>query len=113
MKYKCSKCNNPLEENRIGKKRWCKSCTNKQMRETRKKHNELSPEDKIKANARTQVHVYIKRGKLTKGICPCGNTNVQAHHEDYNKPLEVIWLCVSCHIKLHKEKKLSENQSIV
>src|SRR4030095_15298421 len=25
----------------------------------------------------------------------------QAHHEDYSKPLEVIWLCTSCHRLYH------------
>lgn len=25
----------------------------------------------------------------------------QAHHSDYSKPLEVIWLCHSCHMALH------------
>jgi hypothetical protein len=32
----------------------------------------------------------------------CGSSrNVDAHHEDYDKPLEVTWLCRSCHAKLH------------
>ncbi len=26
---------------------------------------------------------------------------VQAHHEDYNKPTEVLWLCAACHRKVH------------
>ena len=105
MNYKCSKCKSFLDANRIGKQSYCKSCSNEVMRNTRKKHKDLSQEDKLKANARSQVHVYIKRGKIIKGICKCGETKVQAHHEDYNKPLEVIWLCVNCHIKLHKTKQ--------
>lgn len=26
----------------------------------------------------------------------------QAHHEDYSKPFEIIWLCSVCHTKLHR-----------
>jgi hypothetical protein len=28
---------------------------------------------------------------------------LQAHHEDYSKPLEVTWLCTGCHVNRHQE----------
>ncbi len=48
----------------------------------------------------------IKNGKIMKALLceKCGNeTKLVGHHEDYNKPLEVIWLCQSCHKKLHSK----------
>ena len=29
----------------------------------------------------------------------------QGHHEDYSKPLEVIWLCRACHGAIHRKHK--------
>jgi hypothetical protein len=35
--------------------------------------------------------------------CACGSTDVEMHHPDYDKPLEVIWMCRSCHL-VHQQK---------
>lgn len=58
-----------------------------------------------KNNHRTRAYTreYIKSGKLVKGACEvCGSTkNVEAHHDDYDKPLEVRWLCRKHHNEHH------------
>jgi uncharacterized protein YgiM (DUF1202 family) len=60
--------------------------------------------DKVKAHRKVQNS--IRRGKLNKGRCEvCGSEKAHAHHEDYSKPLEVIWLCHDHHTKLHREKR--------
>jgi hypothetical protein len=29
-------------------------------------------------------------------------TKTEAHHNNYNKPLEIVWLCKPCHMKYHR-----------
>jgi hypothetical protein len=47
----------------------------------------------------------IRDGKLIKGDCEvCGTTeNIVAHHCDYDKPLDVMWLCSQHHSDWHAE----------
>lgn len=66
-------------------------------------------------NAQNTLEQAIERGKVErKRICEsCGNsgifkdgrTAIQAHHCDYNKPLDVMWLCQKCHHAWHKKNK--------
>lgn len=99
----CSKCGNQLEENRKGKYRYCRSCHASYMRAHRPKHSELKDHAKKKANARAYVKEYVRRGVIKKSNCAvCGSDNTEMHHNDYNKPLEVVWLCREYHLALHK-----------
>lgn len=52
-----------------------------------------------KYRAHYLVRAAIRDGRLFKKPCEnCGSTErVQAHHEDYWKPLDVRWLCFRCH----------------
>lgn len=55
-----------------------------------------------KANAHRAVFVAIKKGKLQKKPCrDCGSEKVDAHHTDYSKPLDVVWLCRKHHFREH------------
>ena len=63
-------------------------------------------EDERRQKAHSKVAYAIKKGVLTKMPCVrCGEQKSLAHHEDYDKPLEVMWLCQPCHKQRHKELK--------
>src|SRR5580704_3739196 len=52
--------------------------------------------------AYAHVKLALQRGVLVRpdACSRCGgsgNGRIEAHHEDYDKPLDVIWLCKSCH----------------
>lgn len=68
------------------------------------------PEKKI---AKQKTQNAIVAGKLIKQPCEiCGNTESQAHHDDYSKPLDVRWLCIKHHNEWHikqREDKLWKN----
>jgi hypothetical protein len=50
-----------------------------------------------------KVKYAIKTGKLIKQPCfVCGEIEVDAHHPDYNAPLDVVWLCKKHHREVHK-----------
>ncbi len=53
--------------------------------------------------ARTKVANAIYSGRLERECCErCGSgENIHAHHDDYTKPLDVRWLCASCHKQHH------------
>lgn len=54
-----------------------------------------------KYKARTAVGNAVRLGKLVRLPCWCGDSQSQAHHHDYSKPLDVIWLCQKHHDELH------------
>lgn len=55
-------------------------------------------------NAHDIVYQARRKGLLVPKPCErCGAARVEGHHEDYDKPLEVVWLCRKCHTKRHSE----------
>lgn len=49
----------------------------------------------------------IRDRRLIRQPCEkCGASKSQAHHDDYSKPLEVRWLCVSCHAGHHLRERM-------
>jgi hypothetical protein len=68
------------------------------------------------ARAHDLVEKAILRGRMIRGsLCEAcgkdpgkfsdGRSAIQAHHDDYNKPLEVRWMCQPCHHEWHKNNR--------
>jgi len=69
-----------------------------------KQYAKRRPEEKKKATNATSN--AIRDGKLIKQPCEvCGVDKVEAHHDDYSKPLDVRWLCRKHHLEHHGKKE--------
>ena len=116
-----------MGDGRLGK---CKECTKYDVRENRKarlgyylaydRERSRQPErvaaigesrTRVKRLASVAVHNEVKRGKMTKLPCEvCGAEKVEAHHPDYNKPLDVMWLCRKHHADWHRANETIQPQ---
>jgi hypothetical protein len=55
--------------------------------------------------ARNAVSIRLKRGTMKRQPCEvCGAPEGHAHHEDYDRPLDVRWLCETHHRAVHGER---------
>ena len=83
---------------------WCRPCSHRYTLQWR-------ADNPGKHRAHRAIQLGIKMGRIKRpDRCEaCGSgPDVIAHHPDYRKPLEVTWLCDSCHVRLHwagREKK--------
>ncbi len=119
----CTKCGADFEPTPgQAKKKWwycraCRSATWKREHDVyptyRKTHLkerrawvrefEKRPHEKEKRKSRIAAQQAFKSGKITKTLCQrCGGESCEMHHNDYSKPLEVIWVCKPCHAAIHK-----------
>ncbi len=66
-----------------------------------------------KWDARAKLRYAVKVGKIIKPVhCEkCDEIKkLHGHHEDYSKPLDVMWLCIRCHNERHAYLKLNPQQ---
>jgi hypothetical protein len=130
----------PNPKMKLGLTSWCRDCKRAvdriYSRKYRKEHPEWKKMDNkrnahlIKAylkknkqdfperyKARRLLNYAVRTGVIKKQSCKvCKAKITHAHHPDYSKPLEVIWLCPSHHKAIHfgllteKENKKINNQ---
>jgi hypothetical protein len=114
----CSKCKSMLpisdfwrNKNKIGgRERVCKTCSTARQKAQRQT-DEYREKDKLylqkhrnenrdKYRARWLVDYHLRKGNIQKPErCEqCKKMDkLTAHHKDYNKPLDIVWLCYECH----------------
>src|SRR5262245_23612303 len=78
--------------------RWLGGVSRDNMR-YRRRQQERWPH---KERARKALRYAVRRGYISRGDCErCGVPNAQGHHPDYSMPLDVVWLCRTCHDEEH------------
>ncbi len=101
----------------------CRLCTNEDKRILRLK-NKQDPEwvrletekniarfrdnqlEKMKRDCRDETRRLIRKGLLIQKPCEvCGLEDSQSHHDDYQDPMKIRWLCSWHHAEHHKNEK--------
>ena len=118
LRKTCGKCKKSLpvdlfvkdRTQRDGLNAKCKSCKRAQLAAWRKgkphyfgnSSNEYKARNPEKRRAHRAVEKALLRGEIVRQPCSiCGNTKADAHHDDYSKPLDVIWFCRLHHAEHH------------
>jgi len=70
-----------------------------------KAKNSWAKRNRKKDRASNAVCNAVRDGKLSKMPCGvCGSEDrIHGHHDDYDKPLDVRWLCSKHHRQWHRE----------
>lgn len=111
----------------------CKDCTKKDANEHRannlekvreydrergknkermKKAAEISKkwrkDDARRMAAHKAVEMAVRKGAIVKQNCiVCGSEKSLAHHESYDRPLDVVWYCQIHHKERHKQMAIA------
>lgn len=96
MTCNCLRCGNEWES-KVEDPKYCPNCKSPAWDRPKVKNSEA-------ARAHALVAAAIRSGQLVPELCKiCDDEKTVAHHEDYSKPLEVVWLCRKHHRARHKE----------
>jgi hypothetical protein len=120
--HECRKCgSSDLTASAIAaRRRLCRKCAALIEREKRRNNPEryrerdlaeeqrrmADPDRRVKVLARVKAREAVRRGKMERLPCEvCGAIKVDAHHDDYSKPLDVRWLCRVHHNEHHAKAR--------
>jgi hypothetical protein len=105
-KTTCSNCGREKEKSQLNEG-YCINCKIFRKQQIRPFRTE---EQKFKDKVRKITWKAIEAGILIRKPCEVCNTeiDVQAHHDDYYKPLDVRWLCRKHHREHHLNEKIKD-----
>jgi hypothetical protein len=100
----CKPCQ--IENNRIWRERNPKvgaraKLTTAEQRAVKERFWQNNPGSR---SAHRSLYKAVRSGRVLRpeNCEKCGKAGrLHAHHEDYSRPLDVHWLCVTCHRRLH------------
>lgn len=96
----CSKCR--TKPRRVGGQRYCLDCHNQYCREHPRTRKPRAYD--FKHNVRVKAHQARAYGHLVAVPCDCGCgtalARLQMHHEDYDRPFDVVFCCPKEHHRL-------------
>ena len=111
----CKKCSSEYHKNRYKIKKEHDRIVQNEYRKT-KRYRTLHHKDtklnwirhKKKQLARQKALYAVKIGKIKRKNCMiCNSPESQMHHDNYDKPLEVVWLCIPHHRE--RDKMVMDN----
>jgi hypothetical protein len=109
--------NRPNKEERVKKNIDRIRSDPEKLKKYRDQQMDYVKRNRHKSNARQKLARALLKGKVKRANnCEhCGiEDNIQGHHYDYNKPLDVIWLCSKCHanehIRINNEKRKQDER---
>lgn len=82
----------------------------------RAKRGSFHISEEKKAEVRTATRRAIKDGVIVaKEFCElCGDVDsIQIHHNDYDNPLDIKWLCSGCHLYVHAEDRKNKAKKTI
>ena len=102
---------------------FCKECMLNYHKNVFLQRPEIQEKERQRARTRGQTLEHkcrvmtrdaVKSGKLERPkFCPiCGISDkkrqIESHHDDYYRPLEVKWMCTTCHVAYHRRMETGQ-----
>lgn len=99
----------PCGAERVPGQGYCRECKARYMRSWRG----ATREHKRREAARAAAGYLLRKGDLEKESCEvCGEPEVEMHHDDYDYPERVRWLCVEHHADEPKDRLLRSTGNV-
>jgi hypothetical protein len=97
----CEHCGKPFKLPNLGQRFCTRECKHAAQTTGRKSVRKTITKAR---SAQSLLAYHVKTGNIIKPTAcqECGKTNckIEGSHHDYDRPLDVRWLCIPCHRKL-------------